>query len=731
MTGCGESAIPGALQGQFIDSPVANIDYSGTQNSAGRTDANGTFSYGRGEIVSFRLGQIEFGQSAGQRFILLTDLGSARAARNKARFLLTLDADQDPANNIQISETVRQAAQSRVFAASEFDLTDAAFDASELARFATSANNDNRNLVDADEAQRHMDCSEEDVNSDGQFDHSSCDEPAPPPPGNDADADGIDDDADNCPSDPNADQADFDADGAGDVCDSDDDEDGVNDSSDNCPFVANSDQANQDGDTSGDLCDDDVDGDQIDNADDNCPSDTNPGQEDQDADGIGDACDDPPDTGDRESAFPDCYDAALITANTTEQHACTWSAFAHGLQRQLDATTPMVEALWLASHNSYNYPDPTNQSSSDPNQLVDITEQLTLEMRGVEIDIHWAESPRCSGDLQPLVCHSQGDHSTCSGTEPTADVHFATIRDWLLDHPGEIVQVDIESNFSVNRTPPCPPGAPEPTGGDPFEVVRDQLLDVFGDMIYLPQGGDCQQLPLALTRQEILDSGAQVLVTGSCNAGWQTVVHGLDVRKQKVHDGLEGDCDATDSSSAADSFTDEDYRQRWTRMWEDSTNVGRAFVSQAQPVDAAVLGEMIRCGMNMPSIDKFTSSDARIPGSVWSWAESEPAVNDVANCALHNEDGRLVSADCAASHAWACQSSQDQSWALVEGSGTHADGSAACATLGDGRIFSVPTTGFFNDELQQVKQAAGVSQLWVNYSEDLQVEGRWLPRGQD
>lgn len=52
----------------------------------------------------------------------------------------------------------------------------------------------------------------------------------------DADGDGVLDDVDNCPSEANPDQADFDLDGLGDVCDPDDDNDGVNDDGDVCPF---------------------------------------------------------------------------------------------------------------------------------------------------------------------------------------------------------------------------------------------------------------------------------------------------------------------------------------------------------------------------------------------------------------------------------------------------------------------------------------------------------------
>ena len=81
-------------------------------------------------------------------------------------------------------------------------------------------------------------------------------------PNNDADNDGVLDGIDNCPNVANADQADNDNDGIGNVCDStpdgetsDSDSDGVSDSLDNCPLVANSDQLDSDADGVGDACD--------------------------------------------------------------------------------------------------------------------------------------------------------------------------------------------------------------------------------------------------------------------------------------------------------------------------------------------------------------------------------------------------------------------------------------------------------------------------------------------
>lgn len=87
----------------------------------------------------------------------------------------------------------------------------------------------------------------------------------------DDDDDGVLDVDDNCPLMANADQADLDGDGEGDVCDLDDDGDGVPDLEDICPMVANADQADFDGDGLGDACDPDQDNDGVPNELDLCP----------------------------------------------------------------------------------------------------------------------------------------------------------------------------------------------------------------------------------------------------------------------------------------------------------------------------------------------------------------------------------------------------------------------------------------------------------------------------
>ncbi len=79
----------------------------------------------------------------------------------------------------------------------------------------------------------------------------------------DGDGDGFGDNYDNCPVNANANQADLDADGLGDVCDPDADGDTVADTIDNCLLLANTNQLDTDGDLQGNACDTDDDNDGV------------------------------------------------------------------------------------------------------------------------------------------------------------------------------------------------------------------------------------------------------------------------------------------------------------------------------------------------------------------------------------------------------------------------------------------------------------------------------------
>ena len=113
----------------------------------------------------------------------------------------------------------------------------------------------------------------------------------------DLDDDGIEDLIDNCQSEPNPEQLDFDSNGVGDVCDTDIDGDNLSnsippnqiDDDDKCPYEFAS--TSQDSDGDGCIDPTDQDGDGILDANDNCILVPNPNQANLDDDAQGDACD--------------------------------------------------------------------------------------------------------------------------------------------------------------------------------------------------------------------------------------------------------------------------------------------------------------------------------------------------------------------------------------------------------------------------------------------------------
>ncbi len=129
----------------------------------------------------------------------------------------------------------------------------------------------------------------------------------------DSDGDGIIDPSDNCPMIANSDQANNDSDAQGDVCDTDDDNDTVPDASDNCPVTPNLDQANHYGGTAGDVCED-SDSDTLLDISDNCPTVANSDQANTDGDAQGDACD--PD--DDDDSILDGDDNCPLTVNVDQ-----------------------------------------------------------------------------------------------------------------------------------------------------------------------------------------------------------------------------------------------------------------------------------------------------------------------------------------------------------------------------------------------------------------------------
>ncbi|WP_372777453.1 CocE/NonD family hydrolase [Litorivivens sp.] len=298
--------------GQFVDGPVKGLSYRRPNNDeVFQTSAIGSFSYLDGETLTFFLGSITLGEvTPSTDFITPNDFGNA--AIGIARLLQTLDTDSNPANGIQLSESVRAAAENFSGAVDFTNLN------GDLADFARTANGGAaRELVSQSDARAHLDSTLADIR-DGRIDYDG---------GVDSDDDGVNDAIDKCPA--TAGNENFAGCPDSDTLAADDDGDGIANGTDNCPATANEDQLDTDGDSRGDACDldDDNDGlldeaevakgtdptlpdtdfDGIGDGDDNCPLAANEDQLDSDRDGDGNVCDEDDDNDgvrDEEDAFP-------------------------------------------------------------------------------------------------------------------------------------------------------------------------------------------------------------------------------------------------------------------------------------------------------------------------------------------------------------------------------------------------------------------------------------------
>lgn len=153
---------PSTIQsGVFLDSAVEGLSYQ-TATLSGNTDVLGTFKYDAGETVTFSVSGITLGQAQGASLLTVIDLVSAAKDESNsqvvqmARFLQTLDDDQNPENGIKITAETRSALSSNMLVNS--DLKNISFSDNNLfnaALLAVSAITKNA-PVSAVDAQKHL-----------------------------------------------------------------------------------------------------------------------------------------------------------------------------------------------------------------------------------------------------------------------------------------------------------------------------------------------------------------------------------------------------------------------------------------------------------------------------------------------------------------------------------------------------------------------------------------------
>lgn len=166
LTGCGggdsstsdaDSALTTTKIGQFIDAPVANIEYQ-TASHSGVTDIDGRFEYLPGETVTFRIGNITLGSALASSTVTPLNIANTSDSNdshvvNLIRFLQSLDSDANPDNGIYIDDEVKYNSLDDI----NFDRDEASFeDDTEVQAIIASHGTSSGNLISTEDALLHF-----------------------------------------------------------------------------------------------------------------------------------------------------------------------------------------------------------------------------------------------------------------------------------------------------------------------------------------------------------------------------------------------------------------------------------------------------------------------------------------------------------------------------------------------------------------------------------------------
>lgn len=393
----------------------------------------------------------------------------------------------------------------------------------------------------------------------------------------------------------------------------------------------------------------------------------------------------------------------------------SWLARALALQGRLDLQVPLAQALLPHTHNSANSAAyAPSVSALDANQVLTLTDQLRLGMRAIEIDVHWTPNPsgdpaqgfravvQCHGE--PVATPAGGLHAGCSVDTLLADL-LREVRAWL-DEPAnadEVLLLYLENALDDD------PAA--------HAAAVAAIESTLGGLVARPApGGGCQPLPVSRSKQQLLDAGTRVLITGNCGPGGGDGWDGWVFDRYPSWDERGGstfDC-ATERGEI-------DFEQTLVRRYEDSTWLS-AMAGSGSHRDAATMAAMVRCGVNLVGFDQLHPGDERLASLVWSWRTDEPALDAVGACAAQGRDARFFADGCEALRPVACRTAGD-GWAVTPGAVAWASGEDACRAAGHVGA-GVPANGWDNGLLRAAADEAGATEVWLAYGQD--VTGRWV-----
>jgi hypothetical protein len=373
---------------------------------------------------------------------------------------------------------------------------------------------------------------------------------------------------------------------------------------------------------------------------------------------------------------------ALSTVSSADigSEASSWESTALRLQNQIDLHSPMSKNNILGSHNSYNsseYADDGYLRYIDPQQKHTIKEQLQLGARFIELDLYWKFN-WSDWRYHLILCH--GD--VCSGNDRFFEEGLEEMKQWLesAESKDQVVILYIEDHATGKHS-----------------TMYSELMSGIGSYVYKSNG--CKSIPSSLTKADVLNSGAKVVV-------WKDA----------------GCSDNSDMNSTV--FTG---LGSIDRVWEDRTVIGAVFDNADDGlIDATDVSEMFKLGRNLVNLDDFTY-DNRQTAAIWSWKVNEPN-NNTSNedCALMLNSGKWADVGCSDNriHPYSCNETNTENWDITMNTGTYAGGEAACQYLGANWHFKTPTNAKYNNDIRSAANDAGYGRVWLAIS-DAKKEGDW------
>jgi hypothetical protein len=338
-------------------------------------------------------------------------------------------------------------------------------------------------------------------------------------------------------------------------------------------------------------------------------------------------------------------------------------------------------------------------STYDPNQLLNLTDQLRLDVRSLELDVHWFAGPQSGGIPGPVVCHGRGsdqNHAGCSNERLLGPV-LKEIANWMKRpaNADQVLLLYFEDHLD------------EPVA---YETAAQVVEDQLGGLLYRPPGGGgCTELPYELTRDEILATGARAIAVGGCGEGpWQATVFSWSEHEEERPRGY------TNFPVCGPDYTRAEYDSKLIRYFEDRTNLTNAFPAQRDDgLTPQTVASMTRCGVDLIGMDKLLADDGRLRAAVWSWAAKQPAGRS--KCAIQRgaakpSSARWFTRPCGKRFRVACR--KGGGW-VIGGERRAFRGGRACRRKG--AVYSVPRTGFEAQRLRLAMRRAGVREVWIGY----------------